>query len=195
MLIDLSLVIDEQDKNNPFFNQKEGIAVARIGHLGTHIDLIDVPADQLELDRFIRTGKIVHVENIYDRPIEPANFAGQLPIAPGDLVVFKTDWFANCYATEFYLKGRPDGSHPELSDATLDYLIERRVSFIGIDAAGVKKMAGHPKADTHCAAHNVFVIENVVNLDKMPQDRFKAYCFPLNLKNSSGLPMRLVAEV
>jgi arylformamidase len=193
MLIDLTLPIDEQDKNNPFFNQKDGINAARLGHLGTHLDIMN--AANLDLERFIGLAKVVHVENIFNRQIEPSDFENKVNIQKGDFVIFKTDWFETYYKTEFYVTGHPEAGHPELSDKTLEYLIQKEVNFIGIDAAGVKRKEGHRKADQFCADHNIFVIENIVNLNQLNQDTFKFYCFPLHLKNSSGLPVRLIAEI
>lgn len=192
MLIDLTLPIDEQDKNNPFLNHKAGVNVARLGHLGTHLDIMDV--GNLELDRFISPAKIVHVENMFNRQIEPSDFVNKVDIQKGDFVIFKTEWFKTYYRTAFYL-GHPEIGHPELSDKTLELLIQKEVNFIGIDAAGVKRKEDHLKADQFCADHNIFVIENIVNLEKLNQDNFKIYCFPLHLKNSSGLPVRLIAEI
>jgi arylformamidase len=193
MLIDLTLPIDEQDKNNPFFNQKLGISVAHLGHLGTHLDIMNT--GDLDLNRFMGPAKIIHVENTFSREIEPSDFENKVAIQKGDFVIFKTDWLDNYYKTEFYLSGHPEAGHPELSDKTLEYLIQKEVNFIGIDAAGVKRKEGHPKADMYCADHNVFVIENIINLNKLNQDSFHFYCFPLRLKNSSGLPVRLLAEL
>ena len=193
MLIDLTLPIDEQDKNNPFFNQKDGINVARLGHLGTHLDIMNVP--NLDINRFIGPAKVVHVENIFNREIEPADFENKVDIQKGDFIIFKTDWLPTYYETDYYVTGHPEAGHPELSDKTLEYLIQKEVNFIGIDAAGVKRREGHPKADMYCADHDVFVIENIINLNQLKQDTFKFYCFPLPLKNSSGLPVRLIAEI
>ncbi|SFM20099.1 cyclase family protein [Pelosinus propionicus] len=193
MLIDLTLPIDEQDKNNPFFNHKDGINVARLGHLGTHLDIMN--AANLDINRFIGTAKIVHVENIFGREIEPADFENTTDIQKGDFMIFKTDWLPTYYETDFYVTGHPQSGHPELSDTTLEYLIQKEVNFIGIDAAGVKRKEGHRKADMYCADHNIFVIENIINLNQLQQDTFKFYCFPLPLKHSSGLPVRLLAEI
>ncbi len=193
MLIDLTLPIDEQDKNNPFFNQKDGINVARLGHLGTHLDIMNV--SNLDINRFIGTAKVVHVENIFNREIEPSDFGNEVNVQKDDFIIFKTDWLPTYYKTDFYVTGHPEAGHPELSNKTLEYLIQKEVNFIGIDAPGVKRKEGHREADMYCAAHNIFVIENIINLNQVKQDTFKFYCFPLPLKNSSGLPVRLIAEI
>ncbi|WP_110954805.1 cyclase family protein [Anaerosinus massiliensis] len=193
MLIDLTFTIDKDDPHNPFFHTGEGIKVAQIGHLGTHMDIM-LPEIHIDPERFICNGTLVHVENIFDRQIEPEDFSNA-EIHKGDFVIFKTDWFTQYYKTDFYLKNHPKDWHPELSDATLQFLVEKEVNFIGIDAAGVKKVSEHAAADLYCAKHNIFVIENVVNLNKLSEDKFKAYCFPLKLQKSSGLPTRILAEI
>ncbi|HEY3424492.1 MAG TPA: cyclase family protein, partial [Negativicutes bacterium] len=114
MLIDLTLPVDEQDKNNPFFNQDHAINVSRLGHLGTHLDIMK--AGNLDLNRFIGTAKLVHVENIFSRQIEPADFENKIAIQKGDFVIFKTDWLDTYYKTDFYVSGHPEKGHPELSD-------------------------------------------------------------------------------
>ena len=112
-----------------------------------------------------------------------------------DFVIFHTG----------YLKEKKYGSpeyfqnHPELADTLITCLINKKVSMIGIDAAGIRKPAEHHRADQYCADNGVFVIDNLANLDKLLAaangQSFVVHTYPVNYEGLTGLPCRVVAEV
>ena len=116
-------------------------------------------------------------------------------IGKDDFVMFHTGFLKEVgYGTPDYFK-----SHPQLSLELIEFLIDKRVSLIGIDAAGVRRGDEHTKTDQFCSDNGVFIVENLDNLkfllEKAGNDHFDVYTFPINFEGLSGLPCRVIAEV
>jgi kynurenine formamidase len=183
MLIDLTVTIDKQSI--------AGVTVPnKLGHLGTHFDVMD---KEFPLEYLKRVGRLVDVSAIRSREVEASDI--QSPVARGEFVIFRTN-----YAIEIGYGGA-DYNHKsaDLSDGVVAHLLEQGVSLIGVDAASIQKPAKHFQVDQRCAAQNVFIVENLCNLDRLAQAAgsrtFVVYCAPLNFRGLTGLPCRVVAEV
>jgi len=90
-------------------------------------------------------------------------------------------------------------SHPQLSNELIEQLIDRKISIIGIDSAGVKRGSEHRTTDQYCADRGAFIIENLCNLDKVLNQKkvreFTVNTYPLNFEDMTGLPCRVIAEI
>lgn len=164
--------------------------IRKFGHIGTHFDTMN---KEFTLENIKRSAIIIDIRHIKNREIGIQDI--KVDIQKNDFVIFKTNIIKEyTYGTKEYLS-----RSAELSDELLDYLIERKISLIGVDAAGVQKVEKHPRADKYLAENDIFVIENLCNLD-IVQEKIKKdltiYCFPLNLEvgETTGLPCRVVAE-
>lgn len=183
MLIDLTVAVDKKmvsDMTVP----------GKLGHLGTHFDVMD---KEFPLECIKRRGRLVDIRATRGREAEVADI--NVPIQAGDFVIFRTN-----HLLEIGYGGpRYNFTSAELSDIAVGYLLEAGVSLIGVDAASLQKPAKHMQVDLRCAAQNVFIIENLCNLDKLAAavgtDPFTVYCAPLNFQGLTGLPCRVVAEV
>lgn len=193
MKIDLSVAITEEIMDTMLNTKTAGHIppIAKLGHLGTHFDVMD---KEFELVNTERKGKLFDVSHIKDRNVEIADIDGDR-IDEADFVMFYT----GCLKTRRY--GTPEyfKDHPELSPALITYLVDKKVSMIGIDAAGIRKAAEHQKADMYCANHRIFVIENLDNLDVLLEEakgrHFLVHTYPVHFKGLTGLPCRVVAEI
>lgn len=177
--VDLTLPIDP--------GTSQGNAPA--GHIGTHIDTMgkDLPLQDIEVKGIIfdvsfRVFGTVGVEDVY------------LPlIKKGMFIAFHTGiQVFHPYGSDEY-----GHEHPILSDALLEELIKRGVSFIGIDFAGVKRGEEHTPADQHLADKGIFVIENLHNMEKFLSDRAYArvnVCISPVQVIGSGMPCHVIAR-
>lgn len=187
MKIDLTVSVSKKMWNRVFENEE----MSAIGHVGTHFD---VKNKKFSLDNIIRKGKIFNVVGIIDRDIGIDDISMEC-IEENDFIIFYTGYLKKVgYGTKAYFK-----KHPQISIELIKLLIEKKVSLIGIDAAGMRRGAEHPKIDQYCADNNVFVIENLDNLDvllkEVKQNTFTVYTFPINMEDMDGLPCRVIAEV
>jgi kynurenine formamidase len=80
----------------------------------------------------------------------------------------------------------------------IERLLEKHVSIIGIDFAGVRRGKEHTPKDQYCADRGVFIIENLCNLKQIldkGNGTFIAHTYPLNYAEMTGLPCRVVASL
>lgn len=165
----------------PSFNSK------LLGHVGTHMDIMDTTGPSI--DRFISKVHFIDVSDIFEQDItiEEAKLEEVL-IEPGDSVLFKTNWSEKMFETPEYFK-----KHPHLSYELVDYLLQKQVNFIGIDAPGIRRGKEHHAIDVHCANHNVFIVENLVNLRLIDTTvALTLYCFPLKFSKNTGVICRVM---
>ena len=190
MFIDLSLQFREDDE--AFTHMKsDPKKLFQSGHFGTHLDVhlkTKVPLDVMQT-----TGVLFDVSMVHGRDIELTDFEGSL-IKEKDFVIFKTDMIKrHAYGTKPYFI-----DHPQLSQAVLDYLVNKKVAFIGIDAAGVRRAGEHVIADKFCEEAGVYIIENLTNLDQLEKhshDGFSVNTSWIEIPGQTGLPCRVVAKV
>ncbi len=185
--IDLTLPLDAADWQSVV----EKRSITAFGHIGTHID---IRGKEFPIEYCVRPGRTFDVRNVLDREIDISDLAADV-IEPGDCVLFFTGFSSEkSYGSDEYSE-----NHPELSRELVRLLVERNVSLIGIDAAGIRRGKEHAQTDQFCAEHGVFVIENLVHLELLWNERANGmvtvYTFPLALKGSTGLPCRIVAAL
>ncbi len=160
-------------------------------HIGTHIDIMDGKVE-LPPERFFGRGRLIDVTAAAHGAgavISLDDCLGIEKTAEGDFVFFRTGW--DKYAeTETYFH------HPELSGDVIEFLIERKITMAGIDALGLGLGKNHGTYDRLLADNEMYAIENLRNLDRLPTDAdFRVYCFPIRLPGVEALPARIVAEV
>lgn len=183
MLIDVTLKITPALAKNAQGNEQKTL----VGHLGTHFDVMD---QEFPLEYIKRPGIVFDVSGVKGRDIGGEDVP---------LEQIKEDAFVLFYTG--YIEKVPYGSkeyftdHPQLSDELIETLLEKKVSLIGIDFAGVRRGKEHSPKDQYCARQGVFIIENLCNLSKLlPLGPFTVYTLPMNYAGMTGLPCRVVAE-
>lgn len=168
-----------------------GESIAKAGHIGTHFDVMN---KEFSIENVITKGKLFDISHIKtgEVKIEDLDLSN---VKQKDFVMFHSGILKkHGYGTNEYFS-----TYIELSDELVDYLIDKKVSFIGVDMSGAKKPDDHPRIDQYCADRGVFIIENLNNLDLLLRETnnksFTVYTFPVNMSGFSGLPCRVVAEI
>lgn len=187
MIVDLSILVTNYLSSEALKNFQG----AAIGHLGTHFDVMD---KEFPLSFVRRKGIVFNVKNILERDITSSDINHSL-IESEMFVAFYTDFMEKCaYGSKEYFT-----DHPQLSNELIDLLLEKRISIIGIDFAGIRRQPEHPLKDQYCADHGVFVVENMDNLQLVLNDKRNKHCYintyPIRFAGLSGLPCRVVAEI
>jgi kynurenine formamidase len=160
------------------------------GHVGTHLDTYNKSA--IPLEYFKNKGVLLDVSEISEeREIEIADIAG-IDIPQNSFVLIRTARSENkAYGTTDYFS-----NHPQLSQDLIDYLLSKKIRFIGIDCSGIRRGDEHEKADRLCESKGVYVIENLTNLDKLVNAiNFKVYALWFNDEIATGLPCRIIADI
>lgn len=164
-------------------------ALASTGHLGTHFDVM---GKEFSLDYTESRGVVFDVSSagVGEVTISQIDFE---KIQAGDFVLLRTG------VSEKYDYGTPDYNEkfPQISWEVIEKLVAKEIRMIGIDMRGLRHGDEHSKADNFCAQRNVFVVENMVNLNKLLEsgaEGFTVHVYPVNIKGFSGIPARVVAE-
>jgi kynurenine formamidase len=173
-----------------FFHEEEGRYQTTLlsfpAHTATHVDLV-YSSNRLAPERMIGKGKLLDVTPAGRREIGIADIEGQVEIEPGDFVFFRTDWCRYLGSETYY-------QHPELALELVHWLASKKINMVGIDALGLGLGKKHGEFDRYLAAQNIFVIENLANLDAVPAPVFTVYCFPLSLEAIDAIPARVMVE-
>lgn len=185
MLIDLTLRITPRMIADAEGNEKK----AQSGHLGTHFDVMnkEFPLSYTEL-----AGIVFDVSQVREKEIRVSDINVD---AIGDakfVALYSGMIEREMYGSIAYFK-----EHPQLSYDLIEALLEKKISIIGVDFAGLRRGSEHTPTDQYCADRGVFIIENLTSLGAVliGNHKFIARTFPINYSDMTGLPCRVIAEV
>lgn len=187
MFIDLSFEVTKFTRNEALENEK----MVSFGHLGTHFDVMD---KEFPLSYIRREAVVFDVSRVSDRDIEAEDFNFAM-VKKEMFVAFYTDYIERVeYGSKKYFS-----EHPQLSNKLIEHLLEKEISIIGIDFAGVRRGKEHTPKDKYCADRGVFIVENLCNLKKLlerdTEGHFTAHTYPVKFTEMTGLPCRVVGEI
>jgi kynurenine formamidase len=166
-------------------------------HTGTHMDApyhFD-PAgkriNELPVDTFVAKGTLLSIKKGakgYITKEDIVRCEKDVKIGKGDAVVISTGWEARLSKNDYL------SNNPALSKEAASYLMSKKISMVGIDAANID----HPSDDTFIVhkillPKGVLIVENLCNLKRIRQPTFILIVLPLKIKGASGSPVRAIA--
>lgn len=185
MMIDITLPVTSEMLGTAW----ENTAKSLVGHIGTHFDVMD---KEFPLEYTARAGIVFDVSHVRGRDIETGDI-DLSQIRENMFVAFYTGYIEEAaYGTPQYFR-----EHPQFSHTLITALLDRHISIIGIDCAGIRRTPEHVPADQRCADHGVFVVENLWALKDVltVNKEFSARTFPVRYTGMTGLPCRVVAQL
>lgn len=157
-----------------------------VHNMGTHIDIMSKDVE-LANERLIAPGIKFDVSHIIDRPVE-MNDLDFSQMEEGQFVFFQTNW-------DQYLNDEVKYNvHPEISMEVIKYLVDKKVNMIGIDTLGLGRGRNHGLIDVFLGKSGMYAIENLTNLDKIPNNNFRVFCMPMKIEGLDALPARIMVE-
>ena len=185
MLMDITLPVTPEMLGTAWNNTAKSL----VGHLGTHFDVMD---KEFPLEYTQRKAVVFDVSAVKNRDITASDI--DLSLVEADMfVAFYTGYITQVpYGTPEYFK-----AHPQFSQELISQLLDKGISIIGLDCAGIRRTPEHVPADQRCADRGVFVIENLYDLDTLLSvtQKFTARTYPMRLSGITGLPCRVVAQI
>ena len=186
-------------------------------HGGTHIDapihfskggqtVDEIPLDKL-IGEAIKIDVSVHALNNPEYQITIDDFINwekkqHMQIPDGSIVLLQTG-YSKYYPNKIkYLgtdkRGVDAVKHlhfPGLSAEAASWLVENRnIHAIGIDTPSIDYgQSQYFKSHVILLSQNIPIFENLTNLDKLPENKFKIIALPMKIKGGSGSPLRIVA--
>ncbi len=107
-------------------------------------------------------------------------------IRAGDIVLIQTG-----YDRDY---GKPDYGRPYVSQAVIDWLIERRIKCLGIDASGIERYKAEDQpSHLKLFSAGIPIIEELTNLGEISRERFNFMGLPLRIKGADASPIRAIA--
>jgi len=181
--------------------EKQGYHEIRIDcstHTGTHIDcgyhLLEGGLNTITtpVNQFYGKGLVVDCRNIAPDGLISKEFLQQLEeeIKKTAFILLHTGW-SQYWGTEEYF-----GKFPVLHVDAAAYLSTFNLKGIGSDTISFDPIDSKELPVHHILlSKGLILIENLVNLNRLPPLEFKFSCLPLKIKNGDGSPVRAVGIV
>ena len=185
-------------------------------HGGTHLDAPShfardgKTADQIPLSQLVAAAVVIDVARQADANPDYVLTAADVrawekrngPVPRGAIVLLRTGWAKRWPDRKRYLgddtPGAVDHLHfPSFGTDAAELLVrERRVAALGLDTASIdygpsKDFLVHQIA----GAGNVPGLENLANLDQLPETGAWIVALPMKIAGGSGAPLRIIALV
>ncbi len=171
---------------------QKNLKLAFNGHVGTHFDVMnkEFPLAYIDLDAI--------VFDVAEWVVKEEIGVGDIDLSlvkEGMFVGFRSGFIEQeGYATKRYFS-----LHPQLSMDLIHALLDKHVSIIGVDFAGVRRGKEHTPTDQVCADRGTFIVENLCNLSEVLDGKKQAFCkigtYPVRFEGQTGLPCRVIARV
>ena len=170
-------------------------------HCGTHIDAPKhycptCPSiDQLDISTFIGEA---YVADIPKKPLEKITREDLEKVIkyvkPGDMLFIRTGWEEKWPSKEY------ESMYPYFSPDVVDLIVNSGIKVLGIDTPGPDApiRSGERKGDPlHIGilSRGIPIIENLTNLKKVLGKRIFVIAVPINIKNATGAPVRVLAKI
>jgi arylformamidase len=184
--------------SRPFTVASHGFAeqkIAMLTHSGTHMDapahiLESGPTlEQLGLPHFVGRAAALDLSRLSAPAIGLDDLRPFQDLLAGkDFVLLRTGWSVHWGNTAYFR------DYPVLAESAAHWLAGLGLKGIGIDAISFDAFDS-----TALPVHHIFLgrdivlIENLVNLEKIPAVEFIFCCLPLKLVDTDGAPARAVA--
>lgn len=87
-------------------------------------------------------------------------------------------------------------SYPYISEDLIDFFVTSEVSLVGVDTINIDNSADLTRpAHTFFLKEDIFIVENLANLDKLHGLNFRFFAVPLKVEKAASMPIRAFAEI
>jgi arylformamidase len=171
--------------------------ITMFSHTGTHMD---APAhiiagarrlDEFPIGKFSGRACVVDVNRNAAGKIDLEVLKSRAEaILESDFVILRSGWSQRWDSAEYFR------DFPVLSPDAAHWLVDANIKGVGLDMISVDEVDS-----TDFAVHNILlgadlvIIENLTNLEALPDSELTFYCFPLRIEQADGSPVRAVAAV
>ncbi|MDN5300915.1 MAG: hypothetical protein PWQ60_429 [Thermoanaerobacteraceae bacterium] len=170
-------------------------------HTGTHIDSPfhmceeKETIEKLPLSSFIGEailldfGEMPPDREITEEDIKEKLLKSTLTIEENDIVIIKK-WKGN-WGEEGFFRCKA------LDESAAGFLVKSKVKLLGIDlpSVDVEDTPMRRRAHIKLLSNDVYIVENLINLEKITKNRFRFIAMPLKIKGISGSPTRAIAII
>jgi len=188
-MIDVTIKLDNNHTVWKWLESQEN-KLLNAGHVGTHIDVYK--KSSVPIEYFKAKGVLIDCTNYGLDEEVGIEVLKDIEIDENSFVIFKTNiQIKYPYGSDIYIK-----QHHELSWELITYLLKKKVWFIGIDSAGIRRGKEHFQADVKAEENNTYIIENLdlSKLNVTTGNKFNVYTMWIENPFATGLATRVLIE-
>lgn len=167
-------------------------------HSGTHMDAPfhfvknGSKIHQIRVNRLVRDAQLIKIRKGANQSITKKDII-QFEKKHGRItndatIIFATGWYKNLEKRFYFEK------NPGLSSSAANYLSSKKINLVGIDSPSID-VGSDKEFSVHkiLSKNNIIIVENLTNLEKIPNRNFRFIALPLKLKDATGSPIRAIA--
>jgi len=165
-------------------------------HTGTHIDapahiLLNSPTlDRVPLDGFIGPGSVIDLTAVTKPEIHLTDLQShEFLFESSEFILLHTGW-SRFWGQDNYFRG-----FPVLSGEAALWIGNFKLKGLGVDNPSVDRADTTDFPIHKILLERMLIIENLTNVEKLPETGFLFSCFPLKLAGVDGSPVRAAAVV
>jgi kynurenine formamidase len=177
--------------------ETEGFRDSRIflsSHTGTHVDapahilLNSSTLDRVPLDGFIGSGSVIDLTAVTKPEIHLTDLQShEFLFENSEFILLRTGW-SRYWGQDRYFRG-----FPVLSGEAALWIRNFKLKGLGVDNPSVDKADTTDFPIHKTLLERMLIIENLTNVEKLPETGFIFSCFPLKLDGVDGSPVRAAA--
>ena len=144
---------------------------------------------EIGIEELVAPGLLLDMRHLAPRhAIQPADLPAEGEYA-GRAVLFDFGWAAHWDTPQY-------DEHPFLTRAAVELLIEHGVRMVAVDCRSPDDPAEMSKpAHTLCLRNGIFIVENLIDLDRLHGHPFRFFAVPLRMRDATSFPVRAFAEI
>ncbi|WP_251860093.1 cyclase family protein [Clostridium sp. Marseille-Q2269] len=168
-------------------------------HTGTHMDspshvfFEKINLNSIAVEQFVGKALVIDCSGVKEGQKITMDYVNRVKekADEAEFILFYTGW-DKFWGTEKYF-----GNYPYITEQVAEYLINSNKKGVGLDVIGID-----PIDDENLTIHkklfskgNIFIIENLTNLDMVGNELFTLCAAPIKYENSDGAPVRAIAII
>jgi arylformamidase len=163
-------------------------------HFGTHVDLPlhiienSEDASVFPLEKMIGNAVVLSVPKDKNEKITVDDIKSA-DLNEDDILLLNTGWDKYNGKSEFFI------DYPYLDEKTADYLVEKKISALGIDSPSVDCHSSNDPVHKKLLTARIPIVEGLINLDKLIGYKVTCIALPLKIAGADGSPVRAVALI
>ena len=141
----------------------------------------------LGLEQLIFEGVVINATSSEDQSEFQMNLDGM--DLEGKAVLFNFGW------SQFFGKDKYH-RQPYISEEIIDLLVIKKVGLVGVDTINIDNSANPARpAHTKLLGNDILIVENLCNLEELPQDNFTFFAMPIPAVKAAAIPIRAFAQI
>ncbi len=164
-------------------------------HTGTHIDAPyhiirgTKTLDDFTPDKFIGRGFVINCKEVGNQKITKEFLAPYTEnISRTSFLLLNSGWSAKWNSPEYF------NNFPTLTKEAAEWLSSFRLNGIGLDTISLDTVSDMTLPNHHIVLRKeILIIENLTNLDILPNEGFMFQCLPMKIEKADGSPVRAIA--